>query len=69
MNSDLGCSGVNDNILELFGLGEEGLNNVKSFLESFLESFRGNPFHDMKETILFSSRLRSSSLLQILCAR
>jgi hypothetical protein len=52
-------------LLELFGLGEEGLNNVKSFLESF----RGNPFHDMKEAILFSSRLRSSSLLQILWAR
>jgi hypothetical protein len=65
MNPDLGCSGVNDNILELFGLGEEGLNNAKRFLESF----RGNPLHDMKETILFSSRLRSSSLLQILWAR
>jgi hypothetical protein len=52
-------------LLEFFGLGEEGLNNV----QSFLESFRGNPFHDMKEAILFSSRLRSSSLLQILWAR
>jgi hypothetical protein len=45
-------------LLELFGLGEEGLNNVKSFLESF----RANPLHDMKEAILFSSRLRSSSI-------
>jgi hypothetical protein len=37
-------------LLDFFGLGEEGLNNVKSFLESF----RGNPLHDMKEAILFS---------------
>ena len=51
-------------LLELFGLGEEGLN-----VKSFLESFRGNPFRDMKEAILFSSRLRSSSLLQMLWAR
>jgi hypothetical protein len=38
-------------LLDFFGSGEEGLNNVKSFLESF----RGNPLHDMKEAILFSS--------------
>jgi hypothetical protein len=60
MNPDLGCSGVNDNIIKVIWVRRRG---------SFLESFRGNPFHDMKETILFSSRLRSSSLLQILWAR
>jgi hypothetical protein len=65
MNPDLGCSGVNDSIrlLELCGLGEEGLNNVKSFLRKVFEGI-----HSMNErgAILFSSRLRSSSLLQIL---
>ena len=49
----------------LQGLGVEGLNNVNSFLESLREK----PFHDIKEVILFNSVLRSSSLLQILCAR